>query len=184
MCCSQSHFSIEDVFIRLHLSPPSSRASWMELFEEGVKHLLSFNMPVVLVGDFNMDLFKKPYFAHDIKAQHALLQIINEPTGITKINVTLLDYIYISKDIAVRNKGAFQTHLSVHHATYLQIKNFRSVDINRALSTMPTQSYRCLKNLKSDALLKDLALIPWHTIHAAGCINDALSIFEGLLVNV
>ena len=61
----------------------------MELFEKGEENILSYNMPVVLVGDFNMDLFKKPHFAHDIKAQHAFLQIINEPTRITKTCVTL-----------------------------------------------------------------------------------------------
>ena len=163
--------------------PPSSKAEWEVKFNECLDYLHSLNLPLLIAGDFNVNLRTNDSFAEDLKACYSLKQVIKEATRVTQKSCTLIDHIYISNDIALHNSGVFNLHLSDHLATYAQICNF-GTSIKSASSHAPALTYRSTKHLDQQRLLTDLSTVPWHEISNQDTVDDALYTFETLLTEV
>ena len=76
--------------------------------------------PVVVCGDFNIDIASKP---HDIQisALNTFKQMINDTTFGYGLHRSLLDHIYIRNCHATRS-GVLTTYFSDHDPTYIQIQ--------------------------------------------------------------
>ena len=98
---------IKSFIFATYYRPPSSKANWLDLFSDSLEYLLSFNLPLVVSGDFNINLRSDSTFADNMKADFDLKQIINEPTRIVKHSATLIAHVYVSRDVGVHNQGIF-----------------------------------------------------------------------------
>ena len=52
------------------------------------------NVNILLLGDFNIDLFKQPPTWNTTTALFGLEQLVEEATRVTKSSATLIDHIY------------------------------------------------------------------------------------------
>ena len=146
-------------------------------------YLQTLNLPIVIAGDFNINLKSDYSFADEIKVTHGLKQLIWEPTRITQKSATLIDHIYISRDLQGNNAGTFNLHLSDPLAIYCQLGNFSATSGGPSGRNRAT-AYRSTKNTNQESILNDLVLIPWHVVSNSDSIDDALHTFETLVTEV
>ena len=162
---------------------PSSKADWHNHFNDCVDYLQTLNLPTVIAGDFNINLKSDHSFANVIKVTHSLKQHIREPTRITQKSATLIDHIYISRDLQGNNASTFNLHLSGHLAIYCQLGKFSATSRGPSGHNRAT-AYRNTKNTNQESLLNDLGLVPWHVVSNCNSIDDALHTFATLVTEV
>jgi exonuclease III len=163
--------------------PPSSKVEWISCFHECIDYFQSLNLPLCILGDFNVNLLTHSSFADDLEEVYCLRQIITEPTRLTSKTSSLIDHVYLSHDVSVNNCGSFNAHISDHLATYAHINGFSTSNKAKAACSRASY-YRCLKGVSQGMLLRDLSLVPWHVISDLGGVDDALQTFETLLIEV
>ena len=174
---------LKAMIIACFYRPPKSKAEWISKFHDCADYLHSFNLPLCVIGDFNLNLLADTSFADDLEATYFLKQVIKEPTRITSKSRSLIDHIYLSRNTPVKYSGAFHLHISDHCATYVQICGFAKSGRASSVHVQP-RTYRCSKNLNQDNLLKDLSVVPWHIVTDLDTVDDALQTFESLLTDV
>ena len=111
---------IESVWLELHQNktksfligyiyrPPSSLVSWYNIFEKNLKCASKINAHLMILGDFNINLFKdagnkKASTLSELCTSYGSTQIIERPTRVTNTSSTLLDHIYVSSTIHVND---------------------------------------------------------------------------------
>ena len=114
--------------------------------------IYSENKPIILMGDFNIDLLSDENRTlktswTDLVTDMGLGQLIGEPTRITESSGTLIDHIYISSELPVSHSVAVKYRVSDHYPIYacFDLKNSNSVKTNY---THKTITYRKHKHLK------------------------------------
>lgn len=96
----------------------SPKAKWTELksFLQEARQLYMTNddTPVILAGDFNVDLLANP--THNILQTIGFQQYIHQSTT---DNNTLLDHIYVSETQASVTCGVLESHFSDHKPVFI-----------------------------------------------------------------
>lgn len=73
---------------------PASNNNWFDDYVEMMDTVNSYNLNIILFGDFNIDLSLPQSQWNMLITMLGLYQLVNEPTRITHKSATLLDHIY------------------------------------------------------------------------------------------
>ena len=73
---------------------PASSQEWSDEFINMMDKVTENNENILLLGDFNINLFKQPPAWNSIISLFGLDQLVEEATRVTKSSATLIDHIY------------------------------------------------------------------------------------------
>lgn len=168
--CLELQLSNKSILLSLVYRPPDNDSlsvnTWLHHMENVLSQAYSENKPIVLTGDFNIDLLKDS--GSTLKEDWAsicenieLTQVIEEPTRVTETSSTLIDHMYVS-DLQVIASKVVKCGLSDHFPilSVLNIANFKAQHGNRH----QTINYRKLDNVDLESLKLDLESAPWDDI--------------------
>ena len=142
--------SIEVIWLELLLSnkpillcsihrPPNDDShlihDWLTHMEDMLTWAYSENKPLVLTGDFNIDLLKEDNSNtlrtewESLYENFELVQIIKEPTRVTDRSKSLIDHIYCSVDLPVLKHAVVQYGISDHFpiVSAFDVRNHRHI---------------------------------------------------------
>ena len=121
--------------------PPSSNVHYYDCILEDIDKAYSTGSELILMGDFNCDVFSDKSFVTDkichISSSFTLEQVISEPTCVVETSSTLIDLIFVSNSLIVISSGVpvINISLSDHYAVFaiidLKVKN-RSIKTSRS----------------------------------------------------
>ena len=155
----------ESIWIKLKISnhsiiiasiyrPPSSNVHYYECILEDIDKAYSTGSELILMGDFNYDVFSDKSFVIDkirhISSFFALEQIISEPSGVVETSSTLIDLIFVSNSLKVISSGVINISLSDHCAV------FAIIDLKVKNRSIKTSRCRLYKNFNGDNFIYDL----------------------------
>nr|CAI5824394.1 unnamed protein product [Callosobruchus analis] len=130
----------------------------------------------ICLGDFNIDLLNSTHATNlfsNLLDSSGLIQVIKEPTRVTKNSATLLDFILISDNISISKVGSVPCyHISDHELVYVDV----SVSRNKAVNNMKT--YRDIKNMNLSVLYDELQSIPWRNVYDIDNIDGKVEFFN------
>ena len=119
----------------------------------------SHRKSVLLLGDFNIDLFKDSSLVAALERAmytNNLTNMIKEATRITETSSTLIDLALTTNPSYVNNNGSFNTCISDHNLIYTTFKVFYK---QRKLPKLITVKNK--KNIDLNKLKYDLECTPW-----------------------
>nr|CAI5861241.1 unnamed protein product [Callosobruchus analis] len=158
----------------VYRSPNEDVTTFWSIFEDT---LSSVHMPVdklVCTGDFSINMFninnRQVDQMNTIMSTFDLKQIIDEPTRITFSTTTLIDLIMVNSDSEIVDTGTFDTNLSDHFITYLQIQ----IDASRTepklfehdLYRIPFNGLYDTDNIDSKVFILEDSIVKLFDIHA------------------
>ena len=167
--------------------PPSTKLSdWEEPLHSLLEFIISNKEPVVIVGDFNIDLLKDCSFSNEMKSNFHLTQFITEPTRIMKSSATLIDHVYASRRSMMLESGVINFHLSDHHATFCTLiqNSGRSSDVDRPQGSQQFIEYCAFAKINEFKFNNDLQTAPWSVMNAFDDINDILGCFSNFFLDI
>lgn len=164
----------------LHLTNQQQIDSFLEHYTQMLDYLSSFNCPIKINGDFNLDIFQYANNVSissflDISANYGFIQIITKATRICNNSFSLIDNIFI-KDVTPKliNSGVLIDGLSDHFMTFSCIKT----DTERVKkSNSNSKTYRPLTENKKLEFLNALNSRSWLEILTLNCPNLACDLF-------
>ena len=155
----------ESIWIKLKISnhsiiiasiyrPPSSNVHYYECILEDIGKAYSTGSELILMGDFNYDVFSDKSFVIDkirhISSFFALEQIISEPSGVVETSSTLIDLIFVSNSLKVISSEVINISLSDHCAV------FAIIDLKVKNRFIKTSRCRPYKHFNRDNFIYDL----------------------------
>ena len=149
-------------------------------FSDMVNTSVSENKELILMGDLNADYLntsKNKEVKRIIKG-HGLKQIIKKPTRVTKDTSTLIDIIATTHEQNVRKQMIRPNSLSDHDLVGVIIKK------NCQKFTSRTVYKRNYAKYNESSFRKDLQSQPWQSVEKEQNVENAWSIFKGLLKSV
>ena len=75
-------------------SPPPTKPAWIAALQAALSKVMSLYLSIIIVGNFNVDLFQVPQFLEELCHSFALEQHVRSPTRVTNHNATLIDHVY------------------------------------------------------------------------------------------
>lgn len=156
--------------------PPSgSLVAFLDFFEDLSEHLLSFKCPVVILGDFNINLLSSDLCSskfQDLIHSTGLINVISIPTRVTADSQTLIDLCLTScHDNGVRS-GVLTTGISDHMPIFCflpvtsQPQSHQKAPPRRHVSTAGITRFRDL-----------LSSLTWENVLNVAHPNDAYNCF-------
>ena len=124
-----------------------------------MEHVVSFELPTVIMGDFNLDLSSshlQGITGNFVRTMESFFftQCIDTPTRVTERNATLLDHMWINCEDLLINSGTL-TGLSDHK----MIKGIFNIKIkHEKKETFTCRSYR---GFNQEKYLEDLSKVDW-----------------------
>ena len=97
---------------------PASSQGWPDDFISMMDKITEYNANILLLGDFNIDLFKQPPTWNNTTALFGLEQLVEEATRVTKSSATLIDHIYTNKKQQVSKVNVVESGISDHSAIF------------------------------------------------------------------
>ena len=134
---------------------PASSQGWPDDFISMMDKVTECNANNLLLGDFNIDLFKQPPAWNNTTALFGLEQLVEEATRVTKSSATLTDHIYTNNKQQVSKVKVVESGISDHSVifchwsiklpkqnprghttiTFRSFKNFPRVHLDKLVST-------------------------------------------------
>ena len=168
------------IYIGFIYRNPAANFSWYDDFTLMLDRLDHTN--IVLLGDFNIDLFK-PHFAWEcITSSFGLTQCVTTATRITKTSSTLIDHIYTNNLSLVNDTKVPSTGLSDHFPVCCSINV--KIKKNKTNCDHSYISYRSFKRFDQIAFLNELSTTPFQTVHEYDDPNQAMSIWYKLYLDI
>lgn len=164
--------------------PDVSIAGFLDGFEEILSDLIPRSALVVCLGDFNMDALGGAAVYRDrflpVIDAFDLRQIIASPTRVTANTSTLIDYVIVANDAPVADFGVLPVHdVADHSLVYV------SLDLISFAKILPqTIKCRSFNSFCPVDFMNDLRSLPWQNILGCDSVNDKVSIFNSLLLNL
>ena len=155
---------------------PNSPVSWLAAFNNLINHLSCLNFPVVIMGNFNIDLLENIQFDKEIFMNFGLRQYINEPTRITAISKTLLDHIYSNCQF-ISKSGSIELGIADHKATYCVISKQHIDASERSAQQRKCVDFRQVKKATHNIIKTVFNPIDWSAAFERDSINDAATRF-------
>lgn len=93
---------------------PASTYNWFDDFVHMMDIVNSSNRNILLLGDFNFDLFKPQPAWQSTATLFGLKQLVNKATGVTPTSATLLDHIYTNNKPLVTDISVPEKSISDH----------------------------------------------------------------------
>ena len=103
----------------MYRNPALSR-EWSDEFTNMMNKVAENNGNILLLGDFNINLFKQPPALNNITSLFGLDQLVEEATRVTKSSATLIDDIYTNNRSRVTDLRIVESGISDHCAIFCQ----------------------------------------------------------------
>ena len=150
------------------------------VFRYVVNTSVSENKELILMGDLNTDYLNtsKDKEVKRIIKGHGLKQIIKKPTRVSKDTSTLIDIIATTHEQNVRKQMTRPNSLSDHDLVGVIIKK------NCQKFTSRTIYKRNYAKYDESSFRKDLQSQPWESVEKEQNVENAWTIFKGVLKSV
>ena len=187
--------AIENVWIKLRL--PKARPTYISCFyrppdgsiPDFIETLnvqlstmeIEAGSDIVMMGDANIDVLKQSQDSRSLNAllnNHNLKQVISKATRITDTTNTLIDHVYVNNPDQYAHRGSLDPGLSDHKLTFICRKRAK---ISHEKKTIFIRNYR---DFNCSAFCNDLANIDWSDVINAQSVDEAVSVFNFLFLEV
>ena len=144
--------------------------------------MIDENKEFILLGDFNKDLLNLETDREwgNFTTSLGLTQLVNEPTRVTNASQTIIDHIYTNTEENIQRVHVERLCLSDHYAVFCN----RKTQSNISKNIHQTITYRSFKNFEENRFLNDLNSVPWEIIEQFDEVDDMVSIWSTLLLEV
>ena len=109
-----------------------------------------------------------------------LTQLANEPTRVTNTSQTLIDHIYTNTEENIQRVHVERLCLSDHYGVFCNRKS--QTNISKNIYQIIT--YRPFRNFEENKFLNDLIFVPWEIIEQFDKLDDIVSSWNALLLEV
>ena len=164
------------VFICSLYRNPTSTSEWMDDFMS-MMDKIPINVDIILMGDFNINLFNQQHTWLANVSMLGLSQLIPDYTRAK--TQTLIDHIYTNNALKVINPTIVRSCISDHYAVFCTYQ-----------SKLPKQSknrhdyiqYRSFNNFNETLFLHDIASMPFNCIYDTTDPDKALDLLHMMLL--
>ncbi|XP_057305263.1 uncharacterized protein LOC130642193 [Hydractinia symbiolongicarpus] len=157
-------------------------AEWLEHFEDILVRVKSaWNGPLMLTGDFNIDLLKsspKKSLYLSTLYQFDLTQIITSPTRTTEISSTLIDHISVDNVDIVSKSGVLPCSTISDHDGTFALLNIKVPRYEPRLKLIRSE-----KKFDLPAYISDVASLPFSIIYGVDDPSLKLELFNKLILS-
>ena len=164
--------------------PPNSKVELFNYYEDFLVFANSLNGPLIVMGDTNCDIMKKPFVGNtkvynEINDIYCLKQVNDKLyTRVTDRTCTLVDHMLTDHPEMVKSFGVIENGVSDHYTSYLVWKCKHTFQGETFIS------FRKSRNVDLEAFKSDLRNQNWKKIEEFCDINDAVSVWEKMLLEV
>ena len=158
---------------------PKSTFQWHDHFLKMMDKICSRNTDILLLGDFNFDLFVPQPAWESTTTLVGLKQFIEDPTRITATSKTLLDHIYTNRPEAIIKATVDDLSISDHQPVNCTWR-VKLQKIKKNKHTCIT--YRSFKRFNESAFFADLSKVPFANVFNSSDPNEALNIWYELFL--
>ena len=166
--------------------PPSSKQSWIDLYNAQVELVDSLCVEYYILGDVNINYdAKTSTFDNqkwlDLTNKFDIKQLIKLPTRVTKKSSKIIDHIYANETNNIANVFVPSLSLSDHYPVCFT----RSISNNTDKTfTHKTITYRCFKTFNEEKFQNDLLINNIDYVEQISDPNDAIDTFYSILNSV
>ena len=166
--------------------PPRSEhiftQNWLDRVENSLQLAYSENKNIILMGDVNIDLWKPhPLDTKwlELCSNFGLVQIITEPTRVTKTSESLIDHICVSEDAEIFDKTAVKYSISDHSPVLVKL------DMKNKLQNpkFTEIKYRNFQKCNHEALREDFENAVWPDCNNLD-VNEAVESFTSTFTSI
>ena len=163
--------------------PPYSKVEYNDRFEDFMDIVINEDKEFVLLGDLNKNLLNEEIDRDwgNFIMSLGLTQLVSEPTRVTKDSTTLIDHIYTNNEENIQHVSVKKNCLSDHFAVFCSRKAHS--EIGKFIKHQ-TITYRSFKTFDESRFLTDLSLVPWKIIQAFDNIDDIVSVWNTLFLEI
>jgi len=160
----------------------SSSFAWYDDFITMIDKVKEISSNILLLGDFNIDMFKSHPSWECTTNMVGLKQLVTEPTRVTETSATLLDHIYTTDKSRIAGVTVPKVGISDHFATCCNWVLKTDKVFRKQKHT--TIRYRSLKNFDKDEFLFDLSQISFDNVYNYSNPDDAMSEWYRLFLSI
>lgn len=157
--------------------------NFLNSFEKSISNAVLVSDYVVCAGDFNVNLFR----TENLNTNRLLLlcdslglkQVIDTPTYMTKTSLSLIDLIFISSQIQIKDKGTCSVNNVKGHELI-----FCTLEINIHHTDKIPRTYRDFKNFDHEQFLLDLQHAPLYHVVELNDIDNKVKFLNDCVLNL
>lgn len=160
-----------------------SLITWYDAFIRMMDKVSSISSNIILLGDFNLDLFNNHPGWNYTANLFGLEQIIETYTRYDSVHdsYTLIDHIYVTNTETVISTDVPIVDFSDHNAVVCTLSH----KVPKAKRNQHSYiTYRSFKDFNEDAFLSDLSRAPFNDIYQLTDPQEAMSLWFRLLLGV
>ena len=163
--------------------PPHSPIADLRTVELCLGHIAGCVDGIICLGDLNVNMLDRggtyTCCIYDIMYLFSLVQVISEPTRITKNSESLIDIILLSSDIDVAKSGVCNSIDISDHCVIFAFLNMQRPRHQACLSLT-----RDLNAISNDDFIRDINQINWEQIRASSNLDDEVAMFVSSLISI
>ena len=132
------------------------------------------NENILLLGDFNINLFKQPPSWNNVTSLFGLDQLVEEATRVTKSSAAFINHIYTNNRSRVSDVRTVEPGISDHCALFCQW----SLQLPKPSPTVHTiVTFRSFKHFSETNFLFDLSQQPFRNVYNHCGPEEALALW-------
>ena len=167
----------KDKWISIYKQPKVKTCHVIETVDKIMLQLAQFDLNIVLLGDFNINMLRKNEFS-DCLDINGLVNIVKEETCFKGVP-SMFDLIITNKSKRFTSTICVDTGLSDYHflvctATKIQLSTLAPIIFK----------YRSYKHFNNDLFLEGLSKIPYHVTEIFDDVNDSYWLWHQLTMQV
>ncbi len=173
------------IFTVMYKPPIMNHDEFVKGFENDLLTKLGdeLNKDIIIMGDFNANVIAPKLCKYarklmQISRLYGLNQLIEEPTRVTEHTSTAIDLIFVNNSHRFVSHGVQNFGASDHSVIFAIIK----AGICKAPAEI--REVRSFKRYNREHFCKDIAGIPWSVVESFDDINDAVSAWNNLFIDV
>ena len=159
---------------------PACTSEWMNDFMT-MMDKIPVNADILMLGDFNFDLFKQQNSWLTVISMLGLSQLITDFTRVTNKTQTLIDHIYTNDAKKVLNPTVIHSSLSDHYAIFCTYHAKLPKQPKNGHSYIQFRSFKCFNET---LFLNDIARSPFSQIYDTVDPDKALDLLHMMLIVV
>lgn len=166
--------NINVVIICIYRTPDSNFQNFLHKLEIVIQKLTGKNKSFILCGDWNVDFLQSSsnlLNLHNLLLMYNLVNIIKEPTRVTKHSKTLLDVIILRNPKDIRHSSVLNLGFSDHEAQLLDLQLKNRVETVRRVKKREINS----RNIEEFQIR--LQQEKWEEVYTACNTNSKFDIF-------
>ena len=180
--CNNNNINIQSTFIcNLYRNGNVNYDKWNEDFSDMLQNVTRNNENIILLGDFNINLFAPHPKWKIVLDLFNLKQMIKTATRVASTSSTLIDHIYTNNENKISNPCVLTNAISDHYPIVCTLLFRAPKQSKKGHSTI---DYRCFKNFNINEFLLDIRNIPYGEIYQTENPDEALEIFYNLFLKV